>query len=360
MSIQELTFHDYYTFSMVALVGLIPVFRRAYFLTEEAVNTPLQLNSREPLFDALKGFCMLAVILIHVLYFTVEATKDDNYVRWGLFLNNILRYSIPIFYMLSGMMLKPMENFSWRSLRKFWRPKIARTYIPYILVSLFILWGKPWQEVGLQMMTGRHQVPYYFVIDLLQFYICYPLFSFFIFKKWFLPLTLFISIFFGMEQNVHLNFFVQAGYFPFFFKYIFYFALGMRLHYAYNSYRPDHAFLLWLLFALIHIPVSFYAHQLFYNEQFFYGMGCFNLFILIFQRFTFLQNIFAPIGRVSLWIYLIHFHILEKLINWVVTISESLYDFTFYHYFFATLITLPLAFILDFLYKRFLRLIKLA
>jgi surface polysaccharide O-acyltransferase-like enzyme len=57
--------------------------------------------------DSLRGLSILAVLLIHTTTRTLEAS-NFNIVgfSWTLFLNQIARFAVPLFFLISGLVLE--------------------------------------------------------------------------------------------------------------------------------------------------------------------------------------------------------------------------------------------------------------
>lgn len=127
--------------------------------------------------DCLRSLAILGVILIHTTTRTLEAS-NFNIVgfSWTLFLNQIMRFAVPLFIMISGFVLelnKREENY-WSFIKR----RFSKIFIPYIIWSLiyyFFIYSNNDDNLLKVMLTGNASYQLYFIPALLIFYLTFPL-----------------------------------------------------------------------------------------------------------------------------------------------------------------------------------------
>lgn len=140
-------------------------------------------------FDLVRAFAALSVIAIHVTAGYV-ATNPYGYV-W----NQLMRYAVPLFIMLSGFLLFYVDQGRAPvSYGQFIRVRFKKILLPYIIwTALYSLYASRHQLVGWlqqepltpflvylkQLATGTGYVHLYFVLISVQLYLLYPLL-----KRW--------------------------------------------------------------------------------------------------------------------------------------------------------------------------------
>jgi len=278
--------------------------------------------------DAIKGISIIAVILIHTTYFLYSEYIETNSIIAINLINNISRFAIPVFLFTSGLLLKP---FIWNKkyIFNFYFSKFIRIGIPYILVNL-VLWQIGYNNstpLWKLLITGDMAVPFYFIPVLFQLYILYPLLDYIakLSSQYLLLGSLMISI---------LSFFIPDTWnlydFPLFMQYLIFFVYGMLRKDILNNKISN----IWVELIIIYLTlqavfiipliynnteISIYKHLYFYNFQLILGFGFIFTMLRYFQSnklgADFIQNIFAPIGKISLWIFLLHFPIQQYIFN---------------------------------------------
>lgn len=298
------------------VMGLYPLFfsllpRRSRW--QESGSALPAVGRRLPFFDFSKGLAIMAVVLIHVtLLFPIEQVTIDQQTL-DVF-NNILRFAIAFFLIASGMLLTPVGK-RWRDWHGFYARKVTRIVVPYLLVALALGWyqGLPWTQLGYQALTGEVSVPFYFMSILIQLYLLYPLVQPLATRWWFVLLSLLLAVVAAMVPALQLLYGV-----PLAIPYLFFFVWGIYMRPAILEGRVPPQWLYWLAIIVLYVAVQMVVGvERMYNLRFFFGPAAFLLLYWVYIRGWFeewfVQQV-AIVGQLSLWIFLLHFPILELLI----------------------------------------------
>ncbi len=149
--------------------------RTAGYLRE---GCAVEKKERMPELDYVRALAMLGVVAIHVTGAFVY--QDSAHTLGGMnlafFLNQIVRFAVPAFMVLSGLALGFGEV---RSCGRFWKTRFVKLLPPYLVWSL-LYWGfyhrfQSWEGVGGALLWGTSSAHLYFIIITLQFYLFYPL-----------------------------------------------------------------------------------------------------------------------------------------------------------------------------------------
>jgi surface polysaccharide O-acyltransferase-like enzyme len=347
-------------FSLIILL-VIPRYSKIFW----NINTNHNPTNKKRLksVDSIRGIAILAVILIHTSYLLLYQYNDTFEIITLNFINNISRFAIPVFLFTSGLLLKP---FFWRKkyIFKFYGDKFIRIGIPFILINI-VLWqigynsSDPLWEL---ILTGGMALPFYFVPILFQLYLLYPLLDYIrrIKPKQLLVISLVISI---------TSFLTPATWyfynFPLATQYLIFFVYGMLrqdiLSEKISNIWKELILIYTILNAIFIISMLYnnlstntFKLLYFYNFQPILGFG------FIFMLFQYLQshkfgsqtitNISAPISKISLWIFLIHFPIQQVLFNNIIELNLSLSTKLIHNFILTSLISIILAFILAKIY----------
>jgi surface polysaccharide O-acyltransferase-like enzyme len=157
-----------------------------------------------PVVDILRIISILAVIIIHTTTRTLEISSYAlTKIPWTLFLNQIARFAVPLFFMISGFVLE-LNYHLHESYLVYLQKRFSRIIIPYIFWSAiyyFLVNSKNHDPNFLNsLLQGNASYQLYFIPALLIFYLLFPLihnFCDFILNKWLL-------ILFGLIQLVLL------------------------------------------------------------------------------------------------------------------------------------------------------------
>lgn len=179
--------------------------------------------------DSLRGLAILAVILIHITSSFV--TDKSSYI--ALVLNQISRFAVPVFFIISGWGLT-ISNKAEGNYLLFLRKQVVKIIFPYTIWSLiyvifnFLVLSKSVSLIAIitDYFTGDTYYHLYYIPVLFVFYLSYPFVNKILLCKYstvfFLLLTLIsqylkveLGGFFALNQNI--------------FNWIFYFAFGVWL-----------------------------------------------------------------------------------------------------------------------------------
>ncbi len=134
------------------------------------------MKERVKSIDSLRGLAILAVILIHTTTRTLEAS-DFNLVGFPqtLFLNQIARFAVPLFFIISGFVLE--ISFKNESYWSFIKRRLSKIFIPYALWSLiyyFFVYTNNNDNLFKVFFWGNASYQLYFIPALLVFYLLFP------------------------------------------------------------------------------------------------------------------------------------------------------------------------------------------
>jgi len=352
---------------LVIIVGTIillaiPRYARLFWNIDTQSIIPPQ--KRLPSIDTLKGIAIIAVIIIHACYFLMLQNNTTFDIIVLSVINNIFRFAIPVFLFTSGLLLKP---FIWNrgAILYFYGSKIIRIAVPYIIITT-ILWKVGYSgDMSLPklLISGQAAIPFYFIPVLFQLYLLYPLLDYIrnISPKYLLLGALIISLVSFVLPNTWYVWGI-----PLCGQYLIFFVYGMVRKNIFTE-APSSVWreFIWIYFALqaliiILLPYLNLSEQVvkslsFYNIQLFFG------FAILFTLWNYLQksnpmakitqNIFTPLGRISLWIFLFHFpiqHIIFMLYpfsNQILLVQLILYTLI------TCIITLPISFGFAYIYR---------
>jgi surface polysaccharide O-acyltransferase-like enzyme len=347
-------------FSLVILL-FIPRYSKIFWNIDSSYNA---INTKRlKSIDAIKGMAIIAVILIHTCYLLLYKYNGAFEIVTLNFINNISRFAIPVFLFTSGLLLKP---FIWRKeyILNFYTSKFIRIGIPFILINI-ILW-----QIGYNasdtlwklIFTGGMATPFYFIPILFQLYLLYPLLDYIrkINPKYLLRLSLTISI---------ISFFIPATWylynFPLSTQYLIFFVYGMLRQDILSEKISNiwkELILIYIIFNVIFIISMLYNNLstntfkllYFYNFQPILGFGFIFLVFKYLQSHKFgsqtTNSIFAPIGRISLWIFLIHFPIQQFLFRNIIDLNLSLSIKLIHNFILTSFTSIILAFIMAKIY----------
>jgi len=302
---------------LLAFVLLVPKLKKLYLAPSEArkkgapSGSPrLPFGERLTFFDFAKGIAIIAVILIHSIYlFTaqqqaslIEKFPDYN-PYWLDVINNLARFAVGFFFIASGALLSTGLT----------KKKVIKVFIPYILVSAIVgvSQSKTLDLIAGGTIRGDLLPPFYFIPVLFQFYLLYPLLDKHRHKKYFLPMTLFVSYAaYAVPSLAYI-----AG-IPTFGPFLFLFTFGMAYSDKLKSNKPLDIRNLSLVIP-IYVGLQLMLPGHYYNSRFFYAPALFVVLHYVWYKTKSLGNIIflQTFGKFSLWIYLIHFSIESFFVN---------------------------------------------
>lgn len=128
--------------------------------------------------DALRILAILAVIMIHSTTQTLQITHYAiNTTPLVLFLNQISRFAVPLFFLISGFVLELSyrDNFTYA---RYIKRRTSRILVPYIFWSFFysILIHKTSLSLSFitTLLLGNAEYHLYFIPTLIIFYAIFP------------------------------------------------------------------------------------------------------------------------------------------------------------------------------------------
>ena len=137
-------------------------------------------NKLKPYFfaiDYIRTISILGVVLIHTTTRVLEASGYAlNNFYWTLLLNQIARFAVPLFFLISGFVLELNYDFHqnyWSYLKK----RLSKIFIPYVFWSCiyyFLIYTQNHDNFLKVILTGDASYQLYFIPTLLIFYLIFP------------------------------------------------------------------------------------------------------------------------------------------------------------------------------------------
>lgn len=128
--------------------------------------------------DAMRAIAILAVVLIHTTTKTLEFTHYNlvNY-PWTLLLNQLSRFAVPLFFLISGFVLE-LSSRPDESYLTFLKKRFMKIFIPYVFWSLiyyYLVYNQNHDNLFHVILTGNASYQLYFIPTLCIFYAIFPL-----------------------------------------------------------------------------------------------------------------------------------------------------------------------------------------
>lgn len=128
--------------------------------------------------DTMRVVAILGVVMIHTTTRVLEVTQYHltNY-PWTLLLNQVSRFAVPLFFLISGFVLE-FSSRSDESYLTFLKKRFAKIFIPYIFWSLiyyFLVYNQNHDNLIHVILTGNASYQLYFIPTLCIFYALFPL-----------------------------------------------------------------------------------------------------------------------------------------------------------------------------------------
>jgi len=157
-----------------------------------------------PIIDILRTISIFAVILVHTTTRTLEASSFALLkIPWTLFLNQIARFAVPLFFMIPGFVLE-LNYHLHENYLTYLKKRFSRIFIPYLFWSLiyylFVYYKGRDPNFISALLRGDASYQLYFIPALLIFYLLFPLihnFCTYILNKWLL-------IIFWTDPTLHI------------------------------------------------------------------------------------------------------------------------------------------------------------
>ena len=146
-----------------------------------------------PAIDILRIIAILAVVFIHTTTRTLEISSYALLrIPWTLFLNQIMRFAVPLFFMISGFVLE-LNYHLHENYLAYLKKRLSRIFIPYLFWSIiyyfFVYYKGRDPNFISSLLRGDASYQLYFIPALLIFYLLFPLihnFCVYILSKWLL------------------------------------------------------------------------------------------------------------------------------------------------------------------------------
>ncbi len=309
----------------------------------------------DPVIDLLRVVCILAVIMIHSTTKTLESVHLNVTLAPGaLFLNQISRFAVPLFFMISGFVLE-MNN-KHLSYFNYLKRRISRLLIPYIFWSaIYYIFVYRTHTVGFvdALIYGSSSYQLYFIPSLLIFYFIFPLIRRIPLNNIFLIILFIIQIIF-----LYHDYYVRS--LPIFYPLgiallnFFIFLCGI---YAYRKKQILLSFIYRykIILTLIVLVLSFFIftegrdgylstgnYLKFYSQWrpsvLIYTLSLASILYIIFHQFHFPNELIKKLSSLSFFVFFIHVWILELVLKLFPPNPLLLFSFT-------TLISFGLAFL---------------
>lgn len=282
------------------MVHLVPKKKEEH---NEAQPFTKNATGRFPFFDVVKGIAILAVVVIHM----TDLWPGDSSIS-AASLNTIdatMRFALPVFFIASGILLTP-PRYTLSGLGAFYGKRIGGLAVPYVLVGMVLAWlyALPLSVFWHGLYTGQLSVPYYFLLILFQLYLLYPWICRLAQKRWFVYISLFFSI--GMQLSPYW----YLHDIPLAFRFLFFFVWGIHMRDQILQGSISRRVWPWATLFTLFWVVYLYFPGPFYNMRPFYGVAVFMLLYLTYQKNYVPQRVMhsvGAIGRMSLWIFLVHY-----------------------------------------------------
>jgi probable poly-beta-1,6-N-acetyl-D-glucosamine export protein len=136
-----------------------------------------QMKKHDQAIEALRVIAILAVVLIHTTTKTLEVVEYDlvNF-PFTLFLNQIARFAVPLFFALSGFVLE-LSYSNHENTLTYLKKRFGRIFIPYVFWSgiyyLFV-YNQNQENFLKVLLTGNASYQLYFIPTLCIFYLLFP------------------------------------------------------------------------------------------------------------------------------------------------------------------------------------------
>lgn len=289
--------------------------------------------------DALRILSILAVIFIHT---TTKTLATSAYalekIPFTLFLNQVFRFAVPLFFMISGFVLELNYHLNENYLT-YLKRRLNRIFIPYVFwsgVYYFFVYSKNHNSNFLNsLLQGDASYQLYFIPTLLIFYLIFP----FIHKYFKIIGNVWVMVFLFLFQLVLLFYDYNVYPLPLFHPLrivllnYFSFILGLALARHYNMFI--NLINKWKLFLFSGAAVFAYfifqeglnGYLASHNYLAFYSQWrpsilIYTIFLGGFLYWLFDKNIFnVPIvktlSRLSFFVFFIHVIILEILWDFI-------------------------------------------
>lgn len=282
--------------------------------------------------DALRVLAILAVILIHITTKTLATLHLDIAIApSSLFINQVSRFAVPLFFLISGFVLE-LNNKSGISYLTFFKKRASRIITPYIFWTsiYFIVSNHLHPETLLNykflkaIFLGNASYHLYFIPTLILFYLAFPFFHGVI---KFLKNPFVLICICGVEAIfLYQDYYVKQLDFSYDIRIallsVSMFITGMvASHYKEKIYEFVKKYSLFFAFATIALPLIIFLHvqaitiknhtsRFIYNQygplNYLYTLTLSSLLYFLLERTQFLRNFFINLSKLSFFVFFIH------------------------------------------------------
>src|SRR5258708_20357766 len=117
--------------------------------------------------DFLRVMSILAVIMIHTTTRHLEITHYDLVNNsFTLLLNQISRFAVPLFFMVSGFALEISSSHSPIGVKKYFKKRVGRILFPYLIWSAiyyYFIYTNHSTNFFVALLTGSSSYHLYFI-----------------------------------------------------------------------------------------------------------------------------------------------------------------------------------------------------
>ncbi|HSW87581.1 MAG TPA: acyltransferase [Candidatus Saccharimonadales bacterium] len=302
-----------------------------------------------PAIDVLRILAILSVVLIHTTTKTLEASSYDlQRLSWTLFLNQIFRFAVPLFFMISGFVLELNYPFHANYVT-YLKKRLSRIIIPYIFWSFiyyFIVYQHHNPSFFSELVTGGASYQLYFIPALLIFYLIFPIIHRYykVFANKWIVIFLGIIELFLLYKEYYIHPFPYASPLKVVLLNYFMFLLGILASHHQKTivmFIQKWKIPMFLITVGLGSYVFFEGKNLylktsnylsFYSQWrpsvFLYTFFLTGCLYFIFTKYQFFSSFIKTLSRLSLFVFFIHVLILEIVWN---TFGKNLFSITSTH-----------------------------
>lgn len=304
------------------------------------------MSNRIEYFDILRGLAILGVVAIHASGRGFQFEQDSFNFNFSVLWRNVLNFSVPLFFAISGYFLARKDIQSYSEYFKFLKKQLPRVYTPFFLWSLVwlalavFIANQPIISEIIKLIAFQSSGTYYFIAVIIQFYLLMPvLYRLANYKG--LILSVLISIgttitiaYLRYYTDLSLPFMLYAGNFA---TWMMFFILGLHMG-KLQKINLSNGILFFLVLALYAISCveSYMLIEMFGKpgdavtavkaSSFLYS---FFLIILLFNNQEWIKSkLLKKLGDMSFGIYLIHLLPMIIASKIFVLLAPSLIDFS--------------------------------
>jgi len=285
----------------------------------------------------LRGFAILAVIMIHLTSGYLNYPSDcTTFFVFGV-INRGLQFAVPLFLFLSALLLAyKHKNTDSINLPKFYLKRLSKVVLALILWSVIYIWyyKSPvnWEAIKGYLLLGNASYHLYFIPIIIQLYLFFPIFGLLnkktkLFKNFIICITTFVLLQLAFTGIIRINLFRSYPYFYLLLlTYILPIGLGLFIGFNYEEVIKNlnvKSFLVLLVLTLIY--GGLYTNSEMYNYStyistlfvsFYWSLA--SITLLNFSIFIKKDIILKEISDKSFTIYLSHPLILSLVQIWLI------------------------------------------